>query len=112
MRVRKLLEILDNKCPACNKELTHQNGNWECRINDHYRYHLTMSHQRGNLNFFSITYKKYRISYYEQSKIIYFYTAETITSSNIFNLKCDNIEQFLIDNKDMETKIEKLLILC
>jgi hypothetical protein len=114
MKVKKLLEILDNKCPTCSKILEHSMGNWHCSSAEHR--HMFMTQARGNLWYLYITYGKYSLSYTFSREYLYINKAEAgrepKSTPLLFSFECDNIEQFLIDNKkDMENKIDKLLIL-
>lgn len=121
MKIKKLLEILNKKCPVCNKILTHDgHGQWRCIVQQSdippSFYHIITTNQMGNLSYFCITYNKYRVVYYNPEKMISIYNNDNEPIWNaiyLFSIKCANIQQFLINNsKNMEDQIDKLLILC
>jgi hypothetical protein len=123
MKVKKLLQILNKKCPVCNEVLTNLYGQWCCaKDGTESWYHIITDNSYGNINVFSIEYDNYKLIYHEFDKDVSFLVYSTkINNERVpgyqmklllkLNMNNIDIEQFL-KHKDMEKQIEKLLILC
>jgi hypothetical protein len=120
MKIKKLLQILNKRCPVCNKVLTNICGQWGC--GEDYNYHILTNNCYGNITGLNIEYDNYKLIYHEFDKDVSFLIYSTkINNERVpayqmklllkLNMNNIDIEQFL-KHKDMEIQIEKLLILC